>query len=216
MVSKASEPQMSVRMRTGRNGEGGYGEVNRRATCKAAAARCRDASSRWPRPVCRCSVHFRRSAAAQAALSRPDVAHDELLAARHRQRLGDAVQQHLPVRVAVVVDAPLEAADEIARDEAVAVDAHEAVAELVLEPGQRFLEQVLALRRADRDVLELGLEVDDLVDRHQHDARALGHRQEAARRRRQLRRASRSAAGFSRGTFCSAPSSRCTRTGFTR
>ena len=39
---------------------------------------------------------------------------------------------------------------------------------------------------ADRDVLELGLEVDDLLDRDQHDARALGHRQEAPRGRRQL------------------------------
>ncbi len=83
-------------------------------------------------------------------------------------------------------DAPLEAADEVARDEAIAVDAHEARAELLFEPRQRFLEQVLALRRADRDVLELGLQIDDFVDRDEHDARALGDRQEAPRRGRQL------------------------------
>ena len=60
-----------------------------------------------------------------------------------------------------------------------------------LEPRQRFLEQELALVRADRDVLELGLQVDHVVDRHEHDARALGHRQETARVGRQLRDAAR-------------------------
>src|SRR5690242_11941017 len=90
-----------------------------------------------------------------------DLAHDVLLAPRYRQRFADAVQQHFPMRVAIVVRAPLEAADEIARDEAVAMHAHEARAEFLLETRQRFLEQILALRCADRVVLELGLEVDD-------------------------------------------------------
>ena len=63
------------------------------------------------------------------------------------KRFRDVAQQHLPVRVAVVADAALEAADRIARDEAVAMDAHEARAELVLELGQRLLEQVFALAR---------------------------------------------------------------------
>ena len=57
------------------------------------------------------------------------------------------LQQHFPVRVAVVADAPLEAADRVARDEAVAMHAHEARAELLLEPRQRLLEQELALAR---------------------------------------------------------------------
>src|SRR5512147_1481304 len=110
-----------------------------------------------------------------------ELAHDALLAARNRKRLREPVQQDFPVRVAVVVDAPLEAADRVARDEAIAMHAHEPVAELLLEARQRLLEQELAVVRADRDVLELGLEVDDLVDRHQDHARALGDRQEAPR-----------------------------------
>src|SRR5688572_4551152 len=70
-----------------------------------------------------------------------DLPHDELLAPRHRQRLGHAVQQDFPMRVAVVVHAALEAPDEIAGHQAIAVDAHEAVPELALEPRQRLLEQ---------------------------------------------------------------------------
>src|SRR5512142_1443321 len=116
----------------------------------------------------------------------PDLAHDVLLAPRDGERLPDALQHDFPVRVALVADAALEPADRVACDEAVAVDADETRAELLLEARQRLLEQVLALRRADRDVLELGLEVDDLVERNQDDARALGHRQEAARGRGQL------------------------------
>src|SRR5678816_2732651 len=50
---------------------------------------------------------------------------DVLLAPRHRQRLVDAVQQHFPVRVAVVVRPALEAANEIARDQTVAMHADE-------------------------------------------------------------------------------------------
>ena len=57
-----------------------------------------------------------------------------------------AVQQDFPVRVAFVADAPLEAANRIAGDQAVAVDADETRAELLLEPRQRFLEQEFALR----------------------------------------------------------------------
>ena len=74
------------------------------------------------------------------------------------------------MRVAVVVRAALEAADEVARDEAVAMHANESRAELLLETRQRFLEQVLALCSTNRDVLEFRFEIDHLVDGNEHDA----------------------------------------------
>ena len=60
----------------------------------------------------------------------PDLADDRLLSARHRQRFRDILQQDLPVGVTLVADPALETADEIARDEAVAVHAHQTRAEL--------------------------------------------------------------------------------------
>ena len=80
----------------------------------------------------------------------------------------------------------LEAAHRRARHQAVAVHAHEALAELLLEPGQRFLDQVLARRGAHRHVLELGLEVDHVRDRDQVDLAALLGREMRARRARDL------------------------------
>src|SRR5262249_15437761 len=107
-------------------------------------------------------------------------------AAAERQRLRDVAQQHLPARLPVRSRPALEAAYVGAGDETVAVDAHEAVAVLLLQLGQGLLEQVFARRGAYGDVLELGLQVDDLVDRHEEHARALGDREEAPRVRRQL------------------------------
>src|SRR6185437_4370197 len=140
MVSNASEPQIRVRI--------GAGAGRDRAQCSAAMAQ--------PSPTMRERVvrlrakRLRRRGAVHRFAS--DFTDDVLLASRHRQRLGDAVQQHFPVRIAVVVRAPLESADEIARDEAVAMHADESRAEFLLEARQRFLEQILALRGADRDV----------------------------------------------------------------
>ena len=54
--------------------------------------------------------------------------------------------------------------DFVARDQAVAVDAHEAVRELDLQRLQRFLDQVLAARMVHDDVLLLGLQVAHVVD----------------------------------------------------
>src|SRR5207249_7952232 len=90
-----------------------------------------------------------------------DLADHVLLPPRDRQRLGDAVQHDFPMRIALVAHAALEAANRIARDEAVAMDADEARAEFLLELGKRLFQQELTLFRADRDVLELGLEIDD-------------------------------------------------------
>ncbi len=105
--------------------------VSQSRRCAHVAA-CRQAG-RPAAPVLRRIAGATRSSAAAPSRSRPISRTIELLPARHRQRFRDALQQHLPVRVAVVADAPLEAADEVARDEAVAVHAHEARAELLLE-----------------------------------------------------------------------------------
>ena len=45
------------------------------------------------------------------------------------------------MRVAVGADAALESADRFARDQAIAMDANEALPEFFLETGQRLLEQ---------------------------------------------------------------------------
>src|ERR1022692_3649324 len=111
-----------------------------------------------------------------------DLADDELLAARHRQRLGHAAQHHFPMSIAVGAHAALEAAYGLACDQAIAVNADEARTEFLFQPGKRFLEEKFAVGRAYGDVLELGLEINDFVDRYEHDPRSLGHRQKPARR----------------------------------
>src|SRR5439155_6107605 len=88
----------------------------------------------------------------------PDFADDELLASRYGQCLRHVAQQHFPVRVAFRAHVALEAADRIACHEAITMHAHEARTELLFQLGQGFLEQVFAIRGADRDVLELSLE----------------------------------------------------------
>src|SRR5262247_1207583 len=57
---------------------------------------------------------------------------------------------------------------------------HEDLAELLLETRERLVQQELALGRADRDVLQLGLEIDHIGDRHQINPAALAHRKIAA------------------------------------
>src|SRR6185295_8469875 len=77
----------------------------------------------------RSSVAHRTAAPAENAASgggavhrfAADLAHDVLLPARYGERFIDAMQEHFPVRVAVVVRAALETANEVACDEAVAV-----------------------------------------------------------------------------------------------
>ena len=81
--------------------------------------------------------------------------------------------------------AALEAAHRGARDQAVAMHAHEALAVLLLEPRERLLDQVLALGGAHGHVLQLRLEVDHVVHRDEVDAPALLRRE---KRRRALAR----------------------------
>src|SRR5579862_6315265 len=92
-------------------------------------------------------------------LPAPELADKMLLPAADRKPLRHAAQHDLPVRIAILGRLALEPFDQRARDETVAMDAHEALAEFLLQLGQRLLEQVLALDRADRQVLEFGLEV---------------------------------------------------------
>src|SRR5262245_40220311 len=102
----------------------------------------------------------------------PELPHDMLLPSRHRQLLVEPAQHHHPVPLAFVIYA-LAATNRGARNEAIAMDAHEAVLELLLEPGQRLLEQKLARLRACGNVFQLRFQVDDVGDRNQVDASTL-------------------------------------------
>src|SRR6185369_7493240 len=171
IVSRASDPQISVRGAILGSRKGLLDRESKPRLLRQA--------------VSRADREFDREVAGSSRRLAADFAHDELLPARHRQRLGDAAQQDFPVRVAVGADAALESPDRFARDQAIAMDANEALPEFLLEAGQRLLEQELAIRGPDGDVLELCLQIDDFLDRHQHDPRSFGHRQESARRGRQ-------------------------------
>ena len=108
------------------------------------------------------------------------------LAPADRQPLGDPLQHDVPVRLLISAPGgaafiPFKAADRRARHQAVAVHAHEAFGEFTLDVDQRLFDQVLSRVRAQRDVFQLGLEVNHVRDRHQRDAMALGHREELAR-----------------------------------
>src|SRR5688572_7909269 len=82
-------------------------------------------------------------------------------AAADFQRLLAVAQDR--VDVAVGFAAQLEQL--VARDQAVAVDAHEAFAELLFQRLERLLDQVLAARVVHDHVLFLGLQVVDVLDR---------------------------------------------------
>ena len=75
-----------------------------------------------------------------------------LLAPADDKFLGDPAQHHQPVPLAVGVGCAFESADRVFGDETITVNAHETPAKLLLEPGQRLLEQKLALRGAHRDI----------------------------------------------------------------
>ena len=68
-------------------------------------------------------------------------------------------------------------------DQGVAVDAQEALAELLLQIHQRILDQVFLARRARHDVLRIGDEIHDVGHRHQADVAAHVHADVGARRR---------------------------------
>jgi hypothetical protein len=96
-----------------------------------------------------------------------------LLAAADREFVGDGLEHHHPMPLAIRISGAFEAPDRVLRDQAIAVDAHEASKKFLLEFRERLLEQVLALRGAHRNVLELGFEKSDVADRYQMDAAAL-------------------------------------------
>ena len=75
--------------------------------------------------------------------------------------------------LAVVIGCAFEAADRLFRDQAVAVDAHEAPQKFLLEFRQRFFQQEFAFGGAYRHILELGLEEGDIVHGYQVNAPAL-------------------------------------------
>ena len=162
MVSIAIDPHISVRAGFKRTLDGGA--QRSRVQCSAP----RNAQGLVPRVRSRSAAS--RSAAAGDSCLRvsADFANDELLPARHRQCLVDTPKQDFPVCVAVGADTPLEAANRLARDQAVAMNAHEARAEFLLQPGQRLFEQEFTISGSDRDVLQLRLEINDFLDGHQH------------------------------------------------
>ena len=66
------------------------------------------------------------------------------------------------------------------RDRHRTVQANEALGIFAFEMGQRLVEQVFAVDRARRDILEVGLEVENFSDRHEQQAAAFEARQVGA------------------------------------
>src|SRR3546814_1242504 len=97
-------------------------------------------------------------------------------AAADFQRLGAVAQD----RVDVAVGLAAQFDQLVARDQAVAVDAHEAFAELLFQRLERFLDQVLAAGVVHHHVLLLGLQVVDVLDRDQAQAAAQARAQVGA------------------------------------
>src|SRR3546814_2500403 len=97
-------------------------------------------------------------------------------AAADFQRLGAVAQD----RVDVAVGLAAQFDQLVARDQAVAVDAHEAFAELLFQRLERFLDQVLAAGVVHHHVLLLGLKVVDVLDRDQAQAAAQARAQVGA------------------------------------
>src|SRR5499427_2478704 len=96
------------------------------------------------------------------------------LPAAHRELLIETFQHDRPPDFAFGLDASLESAYQPSGHQAIAVDAHENAAELLLDLGEGFLDEVLAVARAQRDILELRPEVDHLRYRDQRHPAALG------------------------------------------
>lgn len=113
----------------------------------------------------------------------------------------------------------LQAFDPFAGDQRVAVDAHEALAELVFQRLQRLVQQHLALRMAQGHVLVVGNEEDHLFQRDKLDPLAGPCTDVAARTAAAGGRGLVSAASctrFGREAFFNASARSSLRTGLTR
>src|SRR5262245_50071419 len=97
------------------------------------------------------------------------------LPATHRQPLVGAFQYHRPPRLPLGLGSALESADPSPRHEAIAVNADEHLAKLLLDLRERFLDQVFSSARAQGDVLELGPQIDHVRYRNEHHSPALGN-----------------------------------------
>ena len=93
--------------------------------------------------------------------------------------------------------------DAVARDQAVAVDAHEVVVEFGFQRLERFLDQDLALGVVHDDVLVFGQQVEHVADRHEL--------QVAAHARAQVAAPARAAAGIFGALASAAPLKRRAR-----
>src|SRR6478735_720509 len=84
--------------------------------------------------------------------------------------------EHVGSTVDLDEDAAVVASDEaghaVACDQAVAVDAHEVVAELVFEALERVLDENLPLGVVDYDIFVLCLQVEDVLHRHEYEIAA--------------------------------------------
>src|SRR5207253_2031799 len=101
-----------------------------------------------------------------------DLADDMLLPTAHRDLLLATAQYGKPLPFGLAA-AALEAADCGARNEAVAMHADEAVRMLLLESRERVLDQVFARGGTHGHILQLGLEVDHVIDGNEMNAPAL-------------------------------------------
>jgi len=97
------------------------------ATTRASASASTSRSMASPRGC---------ATAAEPASQAERLPHRRPLPPAHRQALGDAAQQHVPVRLAIVLAAPLHALHRGTRHQAVAMQAKEALRELMLDLHQ--------------------------------------------------------------------------------
>ena len=176
MVSKASEPQISVRMVDHADRAVGSGEVQRRGSVADRAPRSAGARRAAASSVAAVAVSADDFAA--------DLADDRIAGgatpAASRRRRAAALPSARRRRRSTRRSKPRIASRATRQLRCTRTKrAPNSSSSWVSDSSSRYSR----CGGADRDVLELGLEVDDLVDRHEHDARALGHRQEAPRGR---------------------------------
>ena len=160
------------------------------------------------------SVSHMRSAPMKPAVRLRDrLAHRTELPARHGQHLVDAVQPHGPALALFGVVVLLQRAHGAPGHQRVAVHAQELRRVALFQLAQRRVEDVASAGGAHGDVLQFGLEIQHLGQRHALGAAAVLDQQHFGRGRCGRRRR---CAWTSRSTFCSAVCRRSSRTGLVR
>ena len=83
------------------------------------------------------------------------------------------MQQGLPLRFGILAKALFETRNRRLGDQYAAMQANEALRELFFKMRERFVEQILPAGSSRRNVLKIGLEINDVGHRDQQQAPAL-------------------------------------------